>query len=175
MNTIEDIIKIAKVSQYLIQNDIIDKGLYGGGTDLLLPRKIYNIRKSLEWAYGYNIEEVKATGTITVDTVGDVGDTIEVFVNDPFLGTISLGVYELDDSDTTVNIIASHISNAIANNLYGYTTSVNNNIITITAAAGTGALINGGNNLYCNITTPNFLSTQINQIIQTENSLNFIV
>jgi len=54
MSTPADIIKIAKISQYLSQNDIENKGLYGGGTDLLLPQKIYNIRKSVEWANSYN-------------------------------------------------------------------------------------------------------------------------
>mgnify|MGYP003705082661 FL=1 len=42
MNTPEDIIKVAKISQYLIQDDIQKKGLYGGGIDLLLPQKNLN-------------------------------------------------------------------------------------------------------------------------------------
>ena len=175
MNTVEDIIKIAKISQYLCQNDITDKGLYGGGTDLLLPRKIYNIRKSLEWAYGYNIEEVNATGYITIDTIGDTGDFIQIYVNDPLLGILLLGEYELNDSDTNINIIASHIQQSLSSNMYGYATSVNNNVITIVAAVGLGATINGGNNLFYVITIPKFIASELNQILQTENSLNLIV
>jgi len=44
-------IEIAKVSQYLFLGKIQRGGLYGEGTDLELPYKIYNIRKSVEWAY----------------------------------------------------------------------------------------------------------------------------
>jgi hypothetical protein len=44
-------IEIAKVSQYLFLNKIQRSNLFGGGTDLGLPEKIYNIRKSVEWAY----------------------------------------------------------------------------------------------------------------------------
>ena len=51
MLSVPSIIEIAKVSQYLAQNDIDDKGLYGGGIDLNLPQKLYNIRKSVEWMY----------------------------------------------------------------------------------------------------------------------------
>ena len=44
-------IEISKVSQYLFLNRIQRSNLFGGGTDLELPNKIYNIRKSVEWAY----------------------------------------------------------------------------------------------------------------------------
>jgi hypothetical protein len=44
-------IEISKVSQYLFLNKIQRSNLFGGGTDLNLPEKIYNIRKSVEWAY----------------------------------------------------------------------------------------------------------------------------
>lgn len=51
MRTILNIINIAKVSEYLSMNSIQLKALYGGGTNLELPYKIYNIRRSVEWAY----------------------------------------------------------------------------------------------------------------------------
>ena len=57
MLSVPSIIEIAKVSQYLAQNDIDDKGLYGGGIDLNLPQKIYNIRKSVEWMYDQDSTE----------------------------------------------------------------------------------------------------------------------
>lgn len=47
--TVTEIIEVAKVSQYLSANEIQKKGLFGGGIDGLLPTKIYNIRKSVEW------------------------------------------------------------------------------------------------------------------------------
>ena len=52
MPTTQEIINIAKVSQYLCENDIAKKGLSGGGIDLQLPSKIYNIRKNVEWLNG---------------------------------------------------------------------------------------------------------------------------
>lgn len=42
-------INIAKVSQFLAANQIEINGLYGGGIDLLLPRKLYCVRKNVEW------------------------------------------------------------------------------------------------------------------------------
>jgi len=51
MRTVLDIINIAKVSEYLFLNSNQLKGLYSGGVDIELPYKIYNIRRSVEWAY----------------------------------------------------------------------------------------------------------------------------
>lgn len=50
-------INIEKVSQYLCSNDIAKKGLFGGGVDLTLPRKLYCIRKSIEWCYNLSNNE----------------------------------------------------------------------------------------------------------------------
>lgn len=49
--TVAEIITIAQISQYLAANDIQKSGLFGGGTDLRLPRKLYLIRKNVEWMY----------------------------------------------------------------------------------------------------------------------------
>lgn len=49
--TVEQIIDIAKLSETLALQAIVKKGLYGGGIINSLPVKIYNIRKSVEWAY----------------------------------------------------------------------------------------------------------------------------
>lgn len=42
---------IASISEYLSFVDIEKKGLNGGGVDLQLPRKIYAIRKSIDYWY----------------------------------------------------------------------------------------------------------------------------
>ena len=63
MLSIPSIIEIAKVSQYLAQNDIDNKGLYGGGIDLQLPNKLYNIRKSVEWMYDQDNTEPTLSAT----------------------------------------------------------------------------------------------------------------
>jgi len=49
--TVSQIINIAKISQFLCLLDIEKKGLYGGGQDLSLPRKIYCVRKNVEWLF----------------------------------------------------------------------------------------------------------------------------
>jgi len=49
--TVEEIIDIAKVSQYLSTGAVIKGGLYGGGNDIQLPRKLYCIRDDVEWMY----------------------------------------------------------------------------------------------------------------------------
>ena len=54
MFTPRQVILIAKVSQYLAENDIEKKGLYGGGMDLLLPKKIFCVRKNVSWMYEIN-------------------------------------------------------------------------------------------------------------------------
>lgn len=51
MPTVSNIIDIAKLSQAYCLLEIKKQGLNGGGIDLKLPRKLYNIRKSVEWLY----------------------------------------------------------------------------------------------------------------------------
>lgn len=59
--TISQQINCGKISQYLSIRDITVKGLFGGGIDLSLPNKIYNITKSLE--YWYNLDPTDETLT----------------------------------------------------------------------------------------------------------------
>lgn len=49
--TLQQKINIARVSQYLCGNDVAKRGLSGGGQDLLLERKLYCVRKSIEFIY----------------------------------------------------------------------------------------------------------------------------
>ena len=49
--TILQIINIAKYSQPLAMVAIEKGGLNGNGIDVLLPRKIYSVRKNVEWLY----------------------------------------------------------------------------------------------------------------------------
>ena len=53
MHTPQRTIEVAKISEYLFLDKIQRGGLYGEGTDLELPYKIYNIRKSVEWAFNH--------------------------------------------------------------------------------------------------------------------------
>ena len=56
-------IRIAKLSQYLAQNDIEKNGLYGGGVDLLLPKKIFCVRKNVSWMYEINPDDSSLQAT----------------------------------------------------------------------------------------------------------------
>lgn len=114
MPTIKNIIKLAKVSQYLVDNDIANGGLYSKGIDELLPEKIYCVRKNLEKVItDPDITYTNAVGYITINDVGQVGDTISVYVNDPEFGILLLGSYEVTILDTNVNTLAENIANAI--------------------------------------------------------------
>lgn len=151
MYSILDIIKIAKVSQELAENDIDKKGLYGGGVDRMLPTKLYNIRKSVEWMYGINppTNEVRAKGYIEVTSLGffNTGKVITVYVDDPGLGLIILGTYTILITDTTEILVATGLANSLTSNSYGYGISRINNTITIEARLGLGSSINDNNRL----------------------------
>lgn len=51
MPTPANVISIAKVSQYLATVAIANVNQYNGNLDLKLPRKLYVIRKNVEWLY----------------------------------------------------------------------------------------------------------------------------
>ena len=163
MYSILDKIKIAKVSQELAENDIDKKGLYGGGIDILLPTKIYNIRKSVEWMYGINppTNEIRAKGYIDITSVGrtDPGIIITVYIDDPDLGFIILGAYTVLPSDTSTSLVAIGLANSLTLNPYGYGISRINNIITIEARVGLGSSINDNNRLQVILTTTIFDNT----------------
>jgi len=50
--SVAQIIRVAKISQYLCSVDIMKQGLFGGGIDLELPEKIKNVRDDVEYWYG---------------------------------------------------------------------------------------------------------------------------
>lgn len=51
MPTVAEIVSIYPVAQYLATIDINKRGLFGGGVDVNLPRKIYMIGKTVERIY----------------------------------------------------------------------------------------------------------------------------
>lgn len=61
--TIQQIINIACISQYLSANDYANRGLFGGGRDRLLPRKLYGVRKNIEWLYDLDPNDDSLVGT----------------------------------------------------------------------------------------------------------------
>lgn len=63
MPTPSSSLAIAKLSQAYALIEIEKRGLFGGGLDLDLPRKLYNIRKSVEWAYNKEPSTPSLQGT----------------------------------------------------------------------------------------------------------------
>lgn len=62
--TVEEIINIAKISQFLAANDIAKSGLHvGGGAYLNLPRQLYMERKTVERLYDLDPNDATLTKT----------------------------------------------------------------------------------------------------------------
>ena len=174
--TVDEIIEFGRVSIGLSANYQADGEVFGKRLATTAPNTIAIVTDALRWQWEAfpSTPEVNATATITIDTVGDPGDTIEVFVNDPTLGTISLGLYTITGGDTDTTITATNVSAELASNPYGYGSTSALNVITVTARAGLGATINGGNNIYVVITTATFLITENDDNLITEND-NFLI
>lgn len=153
--TVPDTIELADVSIYLSANYQGNGNLFGERLATTAPQTIALVADALRWHYESfpAISITDAVGSITVDNVGNDGDTITVLVHDVILGTIILGTYIKNSSDTTTSILATHIAAALTN-LNGYTVTVLNNIITITVRPGLGSSMNGGNRLQAIINVP---------------------
>jgi len=152
--TVLQIINIAKISQYLAAQDVAKGSLFGNRITPDTPKILYMERKAVEWLYNLtpNLTEVKAIGYINVTDVGNDGDSIEVSINDPVLGLVSLGSYTKQSSDTDTAILAASIASALSSNTYGYTISSSTSQISIQARTGLGSEINGGSNIVVTIT-----------------------
>lgn len=142
MPTNSTTIALAKITQYLWSTQILKErafqnGSINNGRDIV----IYMENGSLVYGQSQNITEVNAVGTITVDTLGNTGDIINVTVNDPDLGVITIGTYTIVSGDTTLTILAGHLAAAITGS--GYTATSNGAVISVTARSGLGSLING--------------------------------
>lgn len=175
MKPIQDIIDIAKVSEYLCNVDIRRKGLYGGGRDLLLPYKINNIRKSVEFLKEYEtVANANATSIVYFSDPGYPGDTISISVDDPIYGMINLMTYVIQPSDTTRLLLINSIV-SVFGTPYGY--HINGSYppysISIMAPNDRGATMNGIE-LICTYTSIDAFSTEDNNRIVTENN-NYLI
>lgn len=140
--TIPEIIDIANISQYLASKDVAFDGMFNWGSlDKDLPLKIYDVREAVEWANNENYQIQSATAIFFISGSIHEGDIIEVFVEDPIQGLISIGSYELTQSDTTYAIIATNLATAI--NLHGYSAVSSGDAVIVTAPLSVGSLLNG--------------------------------
>ena len=152
MPTPEIILTAAPIATTLAANAVNKSSVFGGGSgtlDTMLPTKIYATYIPIKKIYDNSgiLPAANATATITVDSIGNDGDNIEVFVDDPTLGEISLGDYTKVSGDTDTTILAVHIASALNLNTHGYTITSSVNTILITARNGLGSSINGDNRL----------------------------
>jgi hypothetical protein len=173
--SIPDIIDLGDISTPLALNYQADGSLFG-------PRKTYTaattialVTDALRWQWeGFpDITEVRATATISIDELGDEGQILTVEINDPIKGYITLGSYTITSADTTLDITAANIANALNSNVYGYYFSYASNVITAEAPEFYGALING---IYLDlsISVIGFLATELDEVIITQNNINLI-
>lgn len=158
MQTVPEIINIAKISEYLADNAVdANKVFVFGSLDKDLPKKIYMESSALEWAYNQNVVASSATALFSIDgsnlTLGTftnvfnntfstalIGGKIVVKVNDPIFGVVQLCSYIMNGSDISNDIIATHVAAAITG--YGYTATSINNFIRVTAPISLGSSIN---------------------------------
>lgn len=170
--SVPDIIRLGDISVPLSANYNYDGEVLGKRLATTSPLSIAIVTDALRWHYeGFPPTSItNAVGSITITNVGNDGDKIEVFVNDVELGLISLGSYIKQPTDTTVNILATSIYNALTN-LYGYTTSLLNATITITVRPGLGDSMNGGSRLQPALSFPTLTASTIpafsNQVVNT--------
>lgn len=92
----------------------------------------------------------QAYGSITIDSIGDTGDKIEVFAKYPIGTTVSLGSYIQQSTDTDTDTLAQSIEGILSG--YDYSFTVTDSTINIKAPLSLGSLINGGSNLSVVIT-----------------------
>lgn len=160
--TVLDKIDIAKISQYLSNVSTAKSGLFGPKPDQQLPEKLYLERKAVEWEYnGEGLTDgTRAAGTIVVTSVGNTGDTYLFTYNYPGIGTVTLGEYETQSSDTTTAILAASIVTELNTNTYGFTFTVTNSTINYLGPLGLGASANG-TAISCTYTEYSFVPTDI--------------
>lgn len=153
--SIAETIEIGELSICLSSNDRQKKALFSGSLNTTTPLLIAMATDATAWGLeSYPVVSgVFATATITVTGLGVDGDTIEVLVDDPVLGSISLGTYTQQSSDTTTTILAASITSTINGNPYGYSATSNGAVITLTARPGLGAAVNGGSRVSVVTTT----------------------
>lgn len=179
MPSVSTILSNAPIACALASADI-DKGqLYGKRLNYSLPQTIYATYFVLKKIYDNSgvIVGVNAIGVIAITDRGSDGDIIEIYMADPDLGTILLGIYTVQSTDTDAIILAESIAANINTNPYGYSASNEGENINITARIGLGSNVNGGSRLSVFITPiPTFyiLSETGNTLI-TETGNNIIL
>lgn len=108
-----------------------------------------------------HVNEVKATGSVTITAIGAVADIVTINVTEYGLASanfapnvVQLALYKRATGDTTVTLLAASIVLAInaGTSTHGYTAVNAAGVITITARAGLGIFLNTGTPITVSIT-----------------------
>lgn len=174
--TVPQVIEIGDISTYLSGNYVDEGQVWGARLNQEMHKTILMVTDALRWQWESfpDVAEVRAVGSFTITDIGDDGDNIAVWIEDPYLGLITLGNYTKTPSDTTTAILTDNLFQIIKNNIYGYEVLYNNgSTITIIAREGVGALINNANHLQVIITETitQFISTEVPIPIMTQSGL----
>lgn len=178
--SIINIINYAKICEYLATYDRAKSMIFKNGNvpTQPLPNLIYQVRKAVEMKYLADISQsivgVNATGTITIDTIGQNGDKILVQVDDPVFGLIDLAYYTKTPTDNTIDLIATSLNSLLNANIYGYTSVASTNVVTITARPNVGAAING-KLIVKYIPTTNYLTINNIDVLMINSTDKFII
>lgn len=132
--TVAQILNIASVSEYLSYVDIAKKGLYGGGMDLELPEKIYNIRKGIAYWYAINPSDTSLVSTSNylyaicgkygsaaqaiILNAGTVGGTVSAVAPSPYNFFVDASTSFIIDGQSAKTITAFIGWNLIFNRSY---------------------------------------------------------
>jgi hypothetical protein len=144
--TIDQIITLGELSITLSGNYEAQGDLYGKRLAYTSPTTIATITDALKWqAESFpNVTAASATATITIDTLGTLGQNITVKVYIPDYGyEEAIGIYNITSMDTTTTIIATNLTSQLNTNPYYFTATSNGNVITLTAPLYLGSDING--------------------------------
>lgn len=152
--TITDTIEVADLSVPLAANYQSDGDLFGHRKAVTAPPTIALVADALRWQYESfpDIPYVAAVGSITIDSNTDGWNSIEIFVNDPYLGVISFGQCYPPSPGATPEIIAATIWSNSLLIAQGYGYNLINDIsaptvVYVYAPITYGSAINGDNRL----------------------------
>ncbi len=138
------ILEAAPASIVLASNDVAKGNLFGQRLDPMLPSKIYATYIPIKKVYDKSVViGVSASGVITVDDLGNEGDSYLFEYDFPLIGTVTLGQYETQSTDTTTTILAASIADELNNNSYGFTFSSDADVIVYEAPSVLGGAANG--------------------------------
>lgn len=156
--SVPQIIDIGDISTYLSGNYIAQGQAYGDRLSQDMNKTIAMVTDALRWQWAAfpDVAEVRAVGSVTIHAIGDEGDNIAVYVNDPELGVIMLGQYTQSPTVYDPEDIAYELSVSMSTNPYGYQiiypNGNNYDSISVIAREGLGASINNDNHLFIIIT-----------------------